>query len=152
MTNNIARLQTAVRCLSILVAFELMMDFVSPALWVLTEYASVISTVSRLASSSTALAAAWLLSAALVVPFVLMQIVWPDCRHRTSIIKTATYGLILGTLIWVFMAFLSRNLDYRFVFWIFLLNGLGSLGMAALMANSINNDQKEAEQQQQGGV
>ena len=144
MTTDVNRLQNIVRMLSILIAFEIIMDFISPALWILTEHTSIIGTVARLASSSGSLAIAWLLSTALVAPFIVMQLIFPESIYRTAIIKSAVYGLILGTLIWVFMAFLSRNLDYRFVFWLFLFNSFGSFGMAALLANSINNDQKEA--------
>ena len=153
MTDDTTRLQSAVRSLSVLVAFELMMDFVSPALWVLTESASVLGTVARLSSSPTALAVCWLLAAALVLPFTVMQIGWPDFVYRRAVIKTATHGLILGAVVWVFMAFLSRNLDYRFAVGNFLFNGLASLALAALMAYGLNNEQKETSRKnQKGGV
>lgn len=151
MTADLTRLQAAVRSLSVLVSFEIVMDFVSPAMWVLSEQTSVLSNVARLSSSPTALALCWLLAALLVVPFVLMEVFWRGCKHRRSVIKLATYGMILGAVIWVFMAFLTRNLDYRFAVWNFLFNGAGSLAMGALMANGLNNDQIEIVRHSQRG-
>lgn len=120
-----------------------MADFIGPALWVLNERASVISSIARLASNSTALALCWLAAALMVMPFVAVQLFAPECHYRRTVIKIANYGIILGALVWVFMAFLARNLDYNFAVWNFLFNGFISLTFAALMASGLNNDQKE---------
>ena len=143
MTTHIERLKEAPRWLSVLVSFQIMSDFISPALWVLNERVSVISNIARLATNPTALALCWLAAAVMVLPFVLLQLFAPECHYRRTVIKIANYGIILGALVWVFMAFLARNLDYNFAVWNFLFNGFISLTFAALMASGLNNDQKE---------
>ncbi len=143
MTSDVERLHNAIRSLSVLVSFGIMADCISPAMWVLKESASVLYKVASLSSSSQAIAVCLLVSAALILPFVIMQLFYPDCHQRRQIIKIATYGMILGASIWGLMAFLSRNLDYKFALWNFVFNGLVALTMAAIMANSLNDDQKE---------
>ena len=151
-TTNLRRLYATIRSLSVLVSFQIMTDFISPALWVLYEPTSVISKVATLASSPTALAVVWLASALAVFPFVFMQAFIPACRHRRVIMKTANFGMIGGALVWVFMSFLSRNLDYEFAVWNFIFNAITSLAMAAIIANSLNNDQKEKQTEAEGEV
>lgn len=143
MTTNLHHLHAAIRCLSVLVSFSILSDFVSPAMWVLSEPLSVLSRIAQHSYSPTGLAICWLLAAGMVMPFVVMQIFWPDYVYRRRVIKAANYGLIAGACIWGFLAFLSRNLDYGFAVWNFIFNSLVAIAMAALMANSLNNDQKE---------
>ena len=142
MTDDIPRLQALARYLYVMLCLELMVDFVSPAMWVLTENGSVIGRIANL-SSPPLLAVCWLIAASAIVPFLVMQLWWPCCHYRRLIIKLASYGLILGALTWVFIAFLARNLDYQFAIWNFLFYGLASLAMAGLMSYGLNNDQKE---------
>ena len=149
MTSDLSRLHSAIRSLSVLISFSIVADFLSPALWILNEPTSVISRVASLSTSEVFISACWFTASALVLPFVLMQLFYPDCVHRRKIIKAATYGMIIGAVVWVFMAFLSRNLDYEFAVWNFMFNGMMALSMAALMANGLNNDQIEVERDSQ---
>ena len=143
MTTNLIRLQYMVRCMSVMAAFEILMDFVSPALWILTTPNSIIAKVASLSSSSEVMGACWLIAAAMVVPFVIMQLGWPACKWRRQIIKLCNYGNLFGGLLWFLMAFMARNLDYGYIVHNFIVNGMGSFFMAALLANSLNNDQIE---------
>lgn len=142
-TSNIKILYLIIRSLSILVAFQIMSEFVSPALWVLYEPSSVVSKIAMLASSSKALAILWLLSASAILPFVIMQAFFPVCRYRRVIMKMANFGMIGGAAIWVLLAFVGRNLDYNFAIWNFIINALKAMAMVAIMATSLNNDQDE---------
>lgn len=144
MTINIKRLQTMARCFSIVAACEILMDFISPAMWIMTAPQSIMAKVANLSTSGIALGVVWLLAGALVVPFVLMQFINPNYEHRRMVIKTCNVGNIAGALIWFFMAFLARNLDYEFIIFNFVFNGVGALVMAGLLANSLNNDQIES--------
>ena len=149
MTGDINRLQSAVRSLSVLLCFKIIEDFINPALWVLNEGRSVMATVAAMSSSSTALAACWLAASLMVVPYIIMQIWFPDCRHRRKLAQFAIYGMISGGCVWGFMAWLSRNLDYRYVTFNFIVFTIFSIAAAALLANSLNNDQKQAERESQ---
>lgn len=144
MTSNTDRLQAMARFFSILAAFEILMDFISPALWILTTPQSITAKIANLSMSAYMLGGLWLLAAGLVIPFVIMQMFNPNYEHRREIVKLCNYGNVSGALIWFFMAFLARNLDYDFVVVNFILNGLGGLAMAGLLANGLNNDQIEA--------
>lgn len=144
MTSNIDRLQTMARFFSIVAAFEILMDFLSPALWILTTPQSVIAKVAGLSMSPEILGCLWLLASLFVLPFVLMQLFFPGYQYRRLVVKLCNCGIITGALIWFFMAFLARNLDYEFIIFNFIINGLGGIAMAALLANGLNNDQIEA--------
>lgn len=152
MTSNTDRLQAMVRAMSIVAAFEILMDFVSPAIWILTTPQSILAKVAYLSLSGGALGVLWLLAALLVLPFVLMQIFNPGYEHRRRVIKLCNAGNINGALIWFFMAFLARNLDYEYIVFNFILNGIGGLVMATLLANGLNNDQIEAALSQRKGA
>lgn len=145
MTNSITRLQAALRSMAVLLSFNIVNNFISPALWILNEPASVLSRVASLSSSPTILASFWIAASLLVLPFFIMQFFFPNFLHRRIVIQLAIYGLIAGSVIWGFMAFLSRNLDYNFVIPNFIFNSLMALAFAALMANGLNNDQLEEE-------
>ena len=143
MTTNLIRLQYMVRCMSVMAAFEILLDFVSPALWILTTPNSIIARVASLSSSSEVMGGCWLIAAAMVVPFVVMQLAWPAYKYRRPVIKLCNYGNLFGGLLWFLMAFMARNLDYGYIVPNFIVNGMGSFFMAALLANSLNNDQIE---------
>ena len=144
MTSNTDRLQTMARCFSIVAAYEILMDFISPAIWILSTPQSIIAKVASMSSSATVIGGLWLLASLLVIPFVLMQLFDPDCEHRRGVIKLCNYGIIAGAFLWFFMAFLARNLDYEYIILNFCFNGVGALVMAVMLANSLNNDQIES--------
>lgn len=131
-----------VRGLSALAAMQIMVGFISPAAWILSAEQSIVGKVALLSSSATALSVSWLVCAFFTCPFVLMQLFNPHIKQRRAIIKISNLAMIGGCLIWVYMAFLSRSLDYEFVIWNFLFNAVAALAMAAIMANTLNNDQK----------
>lgn len=143
MTNDTDRLQTMARAFSLIAAFEILMDFISPAMWILTTPGSITAKVANMSLSAPVLGGLWIFAAVLVVPFVLMQVFNPEYQHRRGVIKLCNYGNIAGALIWFFMAFLARNLDYEYIILNFVINGIGGLAMATLLAIGLNNDQIE---------
>lgn len=136
------------RCFSAVAAFQVLMTFISPALWILTTPQSIMARVANLAYSSELLGACWLAAAVLVLPYVVMQFVWPDYEHRRIVTKICNYGNITGGLIWFFMAFIARNLDYEYIIFNFLINGICSIILAAMLADGLNDSQLELPQYQ----
>lgn len=134
------------RCFSAVAAFQVLMTFVSPAMWVLTSPQSILALVSHLAFSGSALGWCWLVASILLVPFIVMQVSCPTYKYRRVITKMCNYGSIFGGLIWFFMAFIARNLDYEFIVFNFIINGIGSFVLATLLANGLNDDQIEIRQ------
>ena len=144
MTSNIERLQAMVRFFSLVAAFEILLDFISPAIWILTTPQSIIAKVAGLGTSAMSIGLVWLCASAFVIPFVLMQVFNPDYEHRRGIIKLCNIGNLAGAFMWFFMAFLARGLDYEYIIFNFIFNGSGALVMATLLANGLNNDQIES--------
>ena len=144
--SELERSRLGVRLLSILLALDIAKNFVSPALWILGENSSVISTTARLSSSPEALAALWLLSALMVAPYVVAQLFAPQCRAKRAATKLASRGVCIGGVLWVYLAYLSRNLDYSIATSLFILNGFGSIALGAVLAYGLNSEQLAAEQ------
>ena len=132
---------TGYRVMSALLAYDIAKDFVTPALWIVGETTSVISTSSRLATAPGLLALAWLLAALMVVPYIAMQLFAPDCRWRRKIVKIGCNGVCLGGVMWVYLAFLSKNLDYGIATGTFMGNGISSVLLGAVFAWGLNKEQ-----------
>lgn len=143
MKSKFSVLTQKTRCFSAVAAFQVLMTFISPALWVLTSPQSTLARVSHLALSGTAIGWCWLAASALILPFIIMQIISPTSKHRRLITKMCNYGSLLGGLTWFFMAFVARDLDYNFVVTNLIINGIGSFVLAALLADGLNDDQIE---------
>lgn len=148
MRSELARARLGVRLLSVLLALDIAKNFISPALWILGENSSVVSTTARLASHPEVLALLWLLAALMVAPYVLVQLVAPECRAKRMATQLASRGVCLGGVLWVYLAYLSRNLDYDIATGLFILNGLGSVGLGAVLAYGLNSDQMYAEKEE----
>lgn len=144
MTSELQRSRIGVRLMSSLLALDLAKSFINPALWILGESTSVISTVAKLATWADALGVVFIVSALMVAPYIVMQITMPDCPYRLFLTRCACNGLILGGVLWAYMAYLSRNLDYDTATIVFLTNSLFPIAMAGLLAYSINAEQIEA--------
>lgn len=129
------------RVMAVLLALDIARDFVTPALWIVGETTSVISTTARLATFPELLALAWLLAALMVAPYILMQLFAPDCRWRRKIIKVGCNGVCLGGVMWVYLAYLSKNLDYGIATSTFIGNGISSVALGAVLAWGLNKEQ-----------
>lgn len=146
MRDKISRLETLVRMLSVLLALDMAKNFVSPALWIVGEVTSVIGRTAMLASFPNSLAYGWLAAALLVAPYVLVQVFFPAHTIKRRATKLACRGLALGGVLWVYLAYLSKNLDYPYATGLFTLNGIASVALAAVLAYGLNSDQLQAEQ------
>ncbi len=133
---NAARL---IRLLAVVLAFDMIQNMVSPAVWILGASGSIVATVSRLATYPDALAWAWLIAALLIVPFMATQLVGRSCRRCT---RFAVLGLCVGGVLWMYLAYLGRDLDYPALPFLFGFNCVVSVAMGAVLAISINDHQK----------
>jgi hypothetical protein len=128
-----------IRLLAIVLAFDMIQNMVSPAVWILGASGSIVSTVSRLATWPDALAWAWLVCAALIIPFMATQLAGRSCRRCT---RFAVLGLCAGGMLWMYLAFLGRDLDYPALPFLFGFNCMVSVAVGAVLAISINDHQK----------
>ena len=145
MRNELDAARLAARLMSVLLALDIAKNFISPALWILGEDRSVIGTTARLASNPHAMALVWLAASAMVAPYVLVQLFAPDCGGKRLATKWACRGVCLGGVLWIYLAYLSKNLDYEIATGLFIFNGVSSVALGAVLAFGLNNDQLQAE-------
>ena len=126
-------------------AFELSKDMFTGGMWVMTAE-SLTWRIAHLSTFPVVLAAIWILLALLVVPYFLLQVFALGTRYSTAITRLACRAILGSGVIWCYLGYLSKNLDYDYVTAIFIFNGLTCIAMAAVMANSINSAQKRAKE------
>ena len=127
------------RLLAIVLGLDMVQNMVSPAVWILGASSSIVSKVARLAAYPDAVAWAWLAMSALMLPYLITQIGGRSCVLCT---RLACMGLCGGGVLWMFLAWLGRDLDYAALIYLFGFNCLISIAMGAVLALSINDDQK----------
>lgn len=133
------------RLLGAVLAFELSKDLVTGALWIMSPE-SVTGRVARLSTYPEALAAVWVCLALLVMPYFLMQAFSIGHRFATTITRLACRAILAGGVIWFYLAYLSKNLDYAYVTGIFIVTGLVCVAMSAALANGLNSEQRRAQE------
>ena len=132
------------RLFGAVLAFELAKDMFAGSLWILSPH-SITGRIAALSTYPEAIAVVWFCLAVLVVPYFLLQAFSIGQRHAKIITRTACRAILAGGVIWCYLAYLSRNLDYAFVTEIFVIAGLACIAMAAALANSLNNAQRRAQ-------
>ena len=142
-SENTARLA---RLLAIVLSLDMVQNMVSPAVWILGASGSIVAKVARLATYPDAVAWAWLAMSALMLPYLVAQI-----GGRASVLCTrlACLSLCGGGMLWMFLAWLGRDLDYSALIYLFGFNCLISIAMGAVLAYSINQQQLSDEQKDQ---
>ncbi|HYW57664.1 MAG TPA: hypothetical protein VE934_11930 [Polaromonas sp.] len=141
---ELAHFRFECRMLSTLLAVAVMFNMIDPALLVLNEPRALVAMVAKLTGNPRVLAVAFLFLALLVVPYVLMQLVCPQSTRHRGIVKIACLGMCVGGVLWIYLAFLSRNLDYETLTSIYARNGAWSICVGALLAFHLNNKQRRA--------
>lgn len=106
---------------------------------------TVTSKVAHLTTNPDMLAAYWLILAILVVPYFLTQVFESLEHHRTKATRLACWAVMAGGVLYAYMGYLSRNLDYKYMTGIFIATTLANMGMAAALAYSLNAAQLLAE-------
>lgn len=133
--------QIQVRLAWVLLAGAMLWDFIDPALLILTVNASMVHRIALMTQHPLLVGATFLVLAAGVVPFVVLQLLAPASRWRRSITKLACLTLVAGGLLWVFLAWNARHVDVEVVGGIFLRTGLGAFLSALALALSLNQEQ-----------
>lgn len=133
------------RLLGAVLAFDLSKDMLTGGLWVLSDQ-SITGKVAQLSSYPTALAAVWGLLSLLALPYVFLQVFGLLQRYSEAITRTACRAVLASGVIWAYLGYLSKNLDYTYVTEIFIVNSLTCVAMSAVLANSLNNAQKRKQE------
>ena len=144
MTNDYRKIE--VRLFGALLSLTLASNMVIDALWMLSQE-TVISKVARLSSYPLAMSAWWMMSAALVVPYFLMQVLGVFGNHHRPIVRLACRAIVASGVLYAYLGFLSRNLDYQYVTGSFVVMSFLNMGMAAALAHGLNAAQIRKEEE-----
>lgn len=137
MKAALAHANLSSRLLGAVLAYELTKDMISAGLWIL-QPESMMGRIGRLSSDPVVFAGLWMLLALLVAPYLVMQITGYGEAMSGRIIRLACWAILASGVFWVYLAYLSKNLDYAYVTLIFMLHGASCLAMAAILASGLN--------------
>lgn len=132
-----------IRLMGAVLAFSLAKDMFTAGLWVLSAQ-SLTGRVAQLAIYPKALAFGWIILAALVLPYFFMQIFdWFE-DYRARLTRLACRSILAGGVLWIFLGYLSRDLDYKYITVIFMITGLVNIAMSTILAISLNAAQRQS--------
>lgn len=143
MINDYRKIE--VRLFGALLSVTLASKMVIDALWILSEQ-TLISKVAHLSSYPEVLSAWWLVTAALVVPYFLLQALGAFATYHRAIVRLACRAVMASGVLYAYFGFLSRNLDYKYVTESFVLMSLLNMLMAAALAHGLNAAQIRKEE------
>lgn len=126
------------RMVQILLSLSMMFDLFDPATFILTVPTSITARVAVLAYSADMVAYSFIALGLLMAPYALMLAFFPDCQARRDITKLACFALLGASLQWLFLAYLSRNLDIEAITGVWIRTSAGALGYALVLALSLN--------------
>lgn len=132
------------RLLCAVLAFELMKGMATGGLWILSPQ-SITGRIAALSTYPTVLATVWIALSLFVLPFFLTTLCDSETRYSHIISWLGRRAILCSGVIWCFLAFLSKNLDYEFVTAIFISNGVTCLAVSFVLARSINSAQRRRE-------
>lgn len=144
LSNVLTELQHAevqLRIVTFLLACSMLFDLLDPALFIFTVPSSLIHRIANMVHEPYAIGWAYAGLGALLVPYLVMQAVCPNCPERRSVTKLACFSLMTAAVLWFFMAWMARDLDIGPVVGVYLRTGLGALGFSLALALSLNAEQ-----------
>ena len=133
--------QFQLRLMGAVLAFALGTEMFKGALWILSEQ-SVTWRVAQLSTYPHALAGVWMVLAVQVIPYFCLQAFDWFAAYRAGITRLACRSVLAGGVIWIYLGWLSKNLDYKYTTIIFVFTGLISVAMSAVLANGLNSSQR----------
>ena len=126
------------RMLGSTLAFEVAKSMICGGLWVMSPQ----SVMGRIAQQSTypeVMGVTWALVGLLVLPYLALQLFGIAEKYRSRFTKLACRAILASGVMWVYLGYLSKNLDYQYTTIIFLFNGLTCIATATILAKSTNN-------------
>lgn len=130
-------LKLQVRLLGALLATALGGLMFTDALRVMSEQ-TVLSKIAQLSTYPQAIAVCLIVAAVLVIPYFLMQTLDVFEEHREAVTRLACRSVLFGGILYAYIGYLSRGLDYKYITGIFIATSLLNLAMAASLAYGIN--------------
>ena len=132
--------------LGALLAVDLMKSMLTAGLWIFND-ATMMSKIASLSAYPDAMAYAWMALTVGVIPYFGMQAFGFWHAQRRQITRLACRVILASGVLWMFLAYLSKNVDSEHVTIIFILNSITFIAMSAILASSINTAQEREAQQ-----
>lgn len=133
------------RLLGAVLAYELGKDMIASGVW-MQQTETMIGRIALLSSSAVVFAYVWMALALLVAPYLFVQITGRFAIYRATATRLACWAVLGSGVLWVYLAYLSKNLDYGSVTWVLVLHGLTCIAMAGILACSLNAAQRRAQE------
>jgi len=148
MRNNHKDTRIEARLMGAVLAFELAKGMLCGGFWVMSPV-SITGKVALLSTYPAVVGVVWIALSTLVLPYLTMQLFGIGQRYRAKLSRLACRAILASGVIWCYLAYLSKNLDYDFVTVIFLFNGMTCICTSAVLAIGLNRSQRIAEEAQQ---
>ena len=136
-------LKSVLRFLSVALGLAMAWNISNPGIWILNYPNATITKVASLSSSATVLGYMWLFLGSCLVPYILCNILGVTRKVTlepcTRLACLATAG---GAIMWGYLGWLSRDLDYQTLAYLFGSNAFLDLLVSLVLAVSINEHQK----------
>lgn len=147
MFTNLKHANHEARLLLVALGSSLMFDMLDPMLLILGTGASIVSKAAIITGFPIVIAGAFGAAAALLIPLLIFQIFCPAHEERDFVIRLALIGLALGGVVWMFLAYTVRVLDYTTVTSIFARNGIWNIFLAGILAYRLNYQQQRRQEE-----
>ena len=150
--SEISKLKTALenakltsRLLAAVLAFELGKDMLTNGLWML-QPESMMGRIAKLSSSAETFAFLWMTLAILVAPYLALQATGKGQSHCTQTTRLACWAVLTSGVFWIYLGYLSKNLDYAYITNIFMVHGITCVAFAGILASGLNALQRERQE------
>jgi len=139
------------RMLGATLAFEVAKSMICGGLWVMSPM-SVMGRIAQLSTYPEIMGVLWAFIGTLVLPYLLMQLFNVADQHRAKFTKLACRAILASGVIWFYLGYLSKGLDYQYVTVIFILSGMTCIATATILAKSTRNVNRRAAEAQESAV
>ena len=143
LSQRYAMLKNVMRYVSVVLGLAMAWNITNPGVWILFYPNAVITKVASLSSSASVFGYMWVFLGSCLIPYILCNILGVTRKAAlepcTRLACLATAG---GAILWGFLAWLSRDLDYGTLVYLFGTNAALDLLVSLVLAVSVNEHQK----------
>jgi hypothetical protein len=128
------------RILFIMLAGSMMFDMLDPAFLMLTSPNTMMYRIASLSHYREWVIASYIVSALLVVPYLAMHLFSSWHRRSREVTKLAIAGLLVSSVVWAFLCFISWRVETGWATLLYLRNIIGSLMFAGFLGAMLNSE------------
>ena len=145
MTPHIDDSRIEARLLGAVMAYELAKDMITNGIWMLNTD-SMMGRIASLSSNAEVFAYLWMALSVFLSPYWMMQVTGFGQKYRAPVTRLACWAILISGVFWVYLAYISKGLDYALITVMFVFHGLTCIFMAAILAYGLNASQRRAQE------